>query len=109
MVSEWNYIGVDADPPGGKLLLLNQGGQPIIGTKNTQGVIAWAPMLQRHSLKEQCQALMQGLPELKLVRDICRVPELRDELYLALRHYDGTLPVLVDLVKTLGIKARETK
>lgn len=59
---EWNYFGMDEDPPLGKIQILTRGGVSVTGDKGTADAIAWAPLLKRNKLKERIIALHAGLP-----------------------------------------------
>lgn len=61
--SEWRYIGIDADPPSGKIHVLTTGGISITGNRNTVGMIAWAPLMKRDRDKEALLAQYAGDPE----------------------------------------------
>ena len=55
--AQWYYPGYPGDPDaprGVKIQMLNAGGVTILGVWPTdgKGVVAWAPMIQRNSLKE---------------------------------------------------------
>lgn len=102
----WNYMGIDDEAPGGKLLILTEDDQVVFDTKHRLDAIAWtAP--HRHPIKEQCLRIMHGLPELKMVACICQDQELMPELTIALLHYEPVCDIaaLVDLVRTLDRRA----
>lgn len=62
--SEWLYFGIDEDPPtNGKVHILTSGGQSILGTKNTVGAIAWAPLMKRDPIKEMLLEKYKGDPD----------------------------------------------
>lgn len=50
---EWNYVGVDNDPPAGcKILVLTHGGTTVVGDSNTQQMLAWSELMGRDKVKE---------------------------------------------------------
>jgi hypothetical protein len=104
---KFNYLGIDPDPPRRvTLVLLLNSGAVTLGNCNYPGVVAWATAPDRSLMKERCQEILRGLPELRMVRCIADDPVLADELDTALRHYseDG-LADFTDLIRTLDIKA----
>lgn len=103
---EWNYFGIDNDPPSGKLLILTDGGQITYGTKHHPDAIAWINP-QRNEVKEKCGRVMGGLPELKMIGCIFKDIDLVLELCIAMKHYEHSkdLGALVDLVRTLDRRA----
>jgi hypothetical protein len=58
----WNYLGIDEDPPSGKIQVLTVGGISTIGTRHTDGIIAWAPLIKRDKFKEQIQQEYKDRP-----------------------------------------------
>lgn len=72
---EWNYIGIDEEPPSGKINVLTEGGMSVNGTKTTQGMIAWAPLLKRNKAKEALLARIKDLPEAEKAEAIAAYKE----------------------------------
>ena len=103
----WNYIGIDADPPRRvPLLLLFHGGHTMIGNANVQHAIAWAPIPEVDAIKQSCQVILRGLPELHMIRCILGNADTHKELVTALVHYrDDELASFTDLVRALDRKA----
>lgn len=101
----WNYFGIDEDPPAGRLMLLTEHGVET-GTKHHVDAIAWA-VPQRHPIKEECQRILHGFPELKMVACICKDEALLPELATALLHYEPIqdIAALVDLIRVLDRRA----
>ena len=62
-IAEWQYIGVDAEPPRGKKInLLTKGYVQVIGNYTDDGsFIAWAPLIKRNKAKEAQQKKLQEL------------------------------------------------
>lgn len=58
--NEWHYLGIDADPPSGKIHVLTDGGISVIGDRNTKGIIAWSPLMKRDKEKEALQKQFAG-------------------------------------------------
>lgn len=57
--SEWQYIGLDADAvPNQKVMVLTEGGIQMPGDRNTQRVIAFAPLIKRNIVKQDVLADM---------------------------------------------------
>lgn len=54
-VNRWHYLGIDEAPPSGKMHVLTIGHQSTIGDRNTEGIIAWAPLMKRDKAKEALQ------------------------------------------------------
>lgn len=102
----WNYCGIDDDPPAGKILILTSQGDVVKGTRTNVHMVAWHPLLQTDAIKAQCQEIMRGLPELKMVTCICAQPKLLEELKTALSHYhDDQLAEFTDLIRSLDRQA----
>lgn len=100
--TQWNYLGIDQDPPSGKIHVLTVGGQSAIGSKHTVGIIAWHGLMKRDKIKEKCQEILRGLPELRMIGCIVRAEHLLPELSLAIEHYtEDNLGTFVDLVRNL--------
>lgn len=59
---EWNYIGIDKEPPSGKIHVLQEGGVSISGDRNTEGMIAWASLMTRDKEKEELLKLHKDDP-----------------------------------------------
>lgn len=59
---QWNYIGIDEDPPlGTKVWLLTEGGMAVEGNyTDKSNYIAWSPMLKRNKSKEWLQRAMKA-------------------------------------------------
>lgn len=52
--NEWQYIGLDVDAvPNQKVSVLTDGGIQLPGDKNTERVVAFAPLIKRNMLKEE--------------------------------------------------------
>jgi hypothetical protein len=103
----WNYIGIDADPPRRvPLLLLFHGGHTMIGNANVQNAIAWTLIPEADTVKQSCQVILRGLPELRMIKCIIQEPGVYQELVTALVHYrDDELASFTDLVRALDRKA----
>jgi hypothetical protein len=57
--NEWQYIGLDADAvPNQKVMVLTEGGIQMPGDRNTERVVAFAPLIKRNMLKEDIIAMM---------------------------------------------------
>jgi hypothetical protein len=102
----WNYIGIDSDPPAGKIMILTSSGDVIQGTRVTPNIVAWHPLLLTSAVKAHCQVILRGLPELRMVACICKNPKLLCELETAVLHYhDDQLADFTDLIRTLDSQA----
>jgi hypothetical protein len=68
--------------------------------------VAWQHLPVKCEVKLQCQELMHGMPELRMIGCICQSDELKQELVHALALYaEGGIANFVDLVRTLDRKA----
>lgn len=104
----WNYVGIDADPPAGKLLVLTTQGVVIEATRACPLMVAWHPLILTSKIKAQCQNILRGLPELRMVSCICAQPQLLKELETAIEHYhDDQLADFTDLIRTLDRQAHK--
>jgi hypothetical protein len=102
----WNYIGIDDDPPAGKILVLTTQGIIIESTRACQLMVAWHPLIRTDAVKVACQEILRGLPELKMVACICKNDKLRNELVTALVHYhDDQLADFTNFIRTLDRQA----
>lgn len=102
----WNYIGIDDDPPAGKIQVLTSNGQSLLSSRTHPLIIAWSPIPAPDETKRQCQVILRGLPELRMVSCICKQPQLLQELETALAHYhDDQLADFTDLIRTLDRQA----
>ena len=102
----WNYCGIDDDPPAGKILILTSSGDVVQGTRVTVNMVAWHPLLQTSAAKTNCQTILRGLPELKMVACICKHQQLLRELETAILHYhEDQLAEFTDLIRTLDRQA----
>jgi hypothetical protein len=102
----FNYFGIDADPPKRtQLILLLSNGTMVLGTSHHPGAVAWINPT-RDLLKGRCQEILRGLPELRMVSCITSSPILTEELATAVRHYrEDALSSFTDLIRCLDIKA----
>lgn len=102
----WNYIGIDADPPAGKIMILTYAGSMHEATRSHPLMIAWSPIPKHDALKLRCQEILRGLPELRMIACICTNDQLRAELLTAEQHYnEASLADFVDLVRALDKQA----
>jgi hypothetical protein len=99
----WNYIGIDEDPPGGRLLILTRDGDIIHGKRYDPHIIAWQYPPKRNQFKETLAEILGGLPELRMAADLMKNESLFMELSVALHSYEGhpQLNEFVDLVRKL--------
>lgn len=102
----FNYFGIDAEPPKRtQLILLLSNGTMVLGNSNHPGAVAWLSP-ERSTLKERCQEILRGLPELRMVACITSSRVLEEELATAVRHYrEDALSSFTDLIRCLDIKA----
>jgi len=102
----WNYIGIDDDPPKRtKLLLLLPNQFVTVGTANHPNLVAWQP-LNFDSDLEWLQQILRGLPELKMIGCIRKDPFILNELKIALLHYEeSNLADFTDIIRALDKKA----
>jgi len=106
---DWNYVGIDDDPPKGQKVILLYPDDYVGYSHFNKDAVAWASM-NGDALKRECQHLLEGLPELKMVGLICKNPDLKNELASAVVYYclepeNFGLNVLVDLIRVLNKRA----
>lgn len=103
----WNYIGIDEKPPRRvQLLILTSSGLAHISDSNNPNMIAWAPIPDVHKIKQRCQIILRGLPELRMIACIAANPVTCGELETALDNFwEEDLATFVDLVRALDHKA----
>lgn len=103
---DWNYIGIDDDPPPGPILGLTALGKLVVSTRADSNLVAWAPHPKVDVVKARCQYILRGQPELKMVHAICKELQLFTELKTAIDHYhDDQLADFTDLIRTLNRQA----
>lgn len=103
----WNYLGIDPDPPKRtQLVALFEDGTAHICNSTHPLMIAWTLIPPQFVVKRNCQIILRGLPELRMIPCIVRNEETLRELVTAVAHYDDeSLAQFTDLVRALDRKA----
>lgn len=106
-MTTWNYIGIDAKPPKRvPLLVLLSSGHACISDSNNPNMIAWSSIPEVNKIKQRCQIVLRGLPELGMIACVLSNLVTYGELCTALDNFwEEDLSNFVDLVRELDRKA----